>query len=55
MAVSFIEEDTGVSGENHRPVVSRKQTLSHNVVSSTPLHSGIRTHELATWLVVDTD
>jgi len=26
MAISFIGEDTGVSGENHRPVASRKQT-----------------------------
>ena len=29
-------EETGVPGENHRPVVSHWQTLSHNVVSSTP-------------------
>ena len=35
-------EETGVSGENHRPVPSHCQILSHNVVSSTPrrdLHS----------------
>jgi hypothetical protein len=31
MAVSFIG---GVPGENHRPVTSHWQTLSHNVVSS---------------------
>jgi hypothetical protein len=31
-------EETGVPGENHRPVVSHCQTLSHNVVSSTPCH-----------------
>ena len=30
--------DTGVPGENHRPVASLKQTLSHNVVPSTPRH-----------------
>ena len=30
--------ETGVPGENHRPVTSRGQTVSHNVVSSTPLH-----------------
>jgi hypothetical protein len=30
--------ETGVSGENHRPVTSHGQTVSHNVVSSTPLH-----------------
>jgi len=29
--------ETGVSSENHRPVASHGQTLSHNVVSSTPL------------------
>ena len=29
-------EETGVPGENHRPVVSHWQTVSHNVVSSTP-------------------
>ena len=31
-------EETGVPGENHRPVVSHCQTLLHNVVSSTPCH-----------------
>ena len=31
MAVSFIG---GIPGENHRPVTSHWQTLSHNVVSS---------------------
>ena len=30
-------EETGVPGENHRPVARHRQTLSHNVVSSTPL------------------
>ena len=29
-------EETGNIGENHRPVASHWQTLSHNVVSSTP-------------------
>jgi hypothetical protein len=29
-------EETRVPGENHRPVASHWQTLSHNVVSSTP-------------------
>jgi len=37
VVVSFI------SGENHRPVASHWQTLSHNVVSSTSRLSGIRT------------
>jgi hypothetical protein len=30
--------ETAVSWENHRPVASRWQTSSHNVVSSTPCH-----------------
>jgi len=30
--------ETGVPGENHRPVASHRQTLSHTVVSSTPRH-----------------
>ena len=29
-------EETGIPGENHRPVASHWQTLSHNVVSSKP-------------------
>jgi len=29
-------EETGVSRENHRPAASHSQTLSHNVVFSTP-------------------
>jgi hypothetical protein len=36
-------EETEVLGENHRPVASHWQTLSYNVVSSTPRMSGIRT------------
>jgi hypothetical protein len=31
-------EETGVPGENDRPVASHCHTLSHNVVSSTPRH-----------------
>ena len=31
-------EETGVPRENHRVVGSHGQTLSHNVVSSTPRH-----------------
>jgi len=30
--------EKGVPGENHRPVANYWQTLSHNVVSSTPCH-----------------
>ena len=34
----LLVEKTGVPGENHRPVVSHWQTLSHNVILSTPRH-----------------
>jgi len=34
----LLVEKTGVPGENHRPAASHGQTLSHNVVSSTPRH-----------------
>jgi hypothetical protein len=43
-------EETGVAGENHWPVASHWQTLSHNVVSSTPRHdamNGVRTHNFS--------
>ena len=32
----LLVEETWVSGENHRPVASHLQALSHNIVSSTP-------------------
>jgi len=32
----LLMEETGLHGENHRPVVSHWQTLSINVVSSAP-------------------
>ena len=34
----LLVEETGVPAENNRPVASHWQTLSHNVVSSTPHH-----------------
>ena len=34
----LLVEKTAVPGENHQPVASHWQTLSHNVVSSTPRH-----------------
>jgi len=34
----LLEEETGVPGENHRSPAIHWQTLSHNVVSSTPRH-----------------
>jgi len=39
-SVSLVEE-IGVPRENHRPAASHEQTLSHNVVLSTPNLSGI--------------
>jgi hypothetical protein len=39
----LLVEDTGVHRENHRPAESHAQTLSHNVISSTPRVSWIRT------------
>ena len=40
----LIVEETGVHGTKHRPTASHRQTLSHNVVSSTPRLNGVRTH-----------
>jgi len=42
----LLMEETGVPRENHCPVVCHLQTLSHNVVSSTPRLSGIQTHNV---------
>jgi hypothetical protein len=40
----LLVEETGVPGETHQHAASHSQTLSHNVVWSTPRLSGIRTH-----------
>ena len=34
----LLVEETGVSRENHQTAASHSQTLSYNVVSSTPRH-----------------
>jgi len=34
----LLVKETGILRENHRPVVSHRQTLSLNGVSSTPRH-----------------
>jgi len=43
----LLVEETRVPRENHSPVASHWQTLSHNVVSSTPQLSGIRTYNFS--------
>ena len=35
------------TGENQQPVASHCQTLSHNIISSTPHLGGIRTHNVS--------
>ena len=41
----LLVEETGVPGENHQPVASPRQTLSHNVVLSTMCWT--RTHNVS--------
>ena len=43
----LLVEETGLSGENHRPVASHWQTLSQNVTSSTPRIGEIRTDNIS--------
>ena len=44
---ALLVEETGVLGENQRPVANLRQNLSHSVVSSTPRMSGIRIHNVS--------
>ena len=37
----LVVKETGLPGENYRPVTTYWQTLSHNVISSTPRLSGV--------------
>ena len=43
----LLMEENGVPEENYRPVASHGHTLSHNVVSSTPRLSVVRTHSFS--------
>ena len=43
----LLVEETGVPRGNYRPAASHWQTLSHNVVSSTPRINGISTHNVS--------
>ena len=52
----LLVEETEVPRENHGPVASHWQTLSHNVVSSTSDLSGIRTQNVSDdghWLAIN--
>ena len=42
-------------GENYRPAASHRQTLFHNVLSSTPRLSGIRTRNVSGDIIIYTD
>ena len=53
VVILFVEE-TRVPGENHRPVTSHWQTLSHNVVSSTLRLSRVQTRNVNI-VVIGTD
>jgi hypothetical protein len=46
LIVVLLIEETGVLRENHRHAISYRQTLSHNVVLSTPRLSGVQTHNV---------
>ena len=43
----LLVENTEVLGKNHQPVASHWQTLSHNVVLSSPRLSGVQTHNVS--------
>ena len=40
-------EETGLPGEHYRPIETHCQTLSLNVVSTTPRLSGVRTYNVS--------
>ena len=46
--LSVLLEESGVHGENPQPIASLYETFSHNVVSSTPRLSEVRTHNYHT-------
>ena len=48
----FFMEETGIPGENHRPAADHQQTLSQNVISSTPRHERGSNSQLQWSLVV---
>jgi hypothetical protein len=40
----LLVEETGMHGDNHSPAERHRQTLSYNVLSSTPCLGGFRVH-----------
>jgi hypothetical protein len=49
----LLMEETRVTRENHWPAASHWQTLSHNVVSSTPHMSGILINNAKIWKLLE--
>jgi hypothetical protein len=47
----LLVEKIAVHAESHPPVTRHKQTLSHNVISSTPRLSGIWIHNALSWWI----
>ena len=47
LSVTAFVAEIGGPIEIHRPVASHLQTLSHNVLSSTPRHEWVQTHNLS--------
>jgi hypothetical protein len=45
--INLLVEETGVHRENHRPVGSHWQTVSHKIVSSTPHQGRNRIHNVS--------
>jgi hypothetical protein len=50
----LLVEETGVPGENNRPVANHWQTWPHNVVSSTPHHGleSISQYDITLWHLI---
>ena len=51
----LLAEETEVPRENHRPVGNHWQTLSHNVISSTPRHAWDSNFRLIDWYLTSNE
>ena len=49
----LVVKETGVLGENYRPIASHWQTVSHNVVSSTPRHERVSNDHDVPYLIIE--